>query len=113
MADSGSSRSDNSTDSPTIIPQALTSPISFLSATPPPDSSPAASLADPDVLARCLGPSVMLMSGVAGLVYLVVFWLSFVFSSVSPPAASRALVSRCARASPCASKLRHVRHLAR
>ena len=46
---------------PTMMPQALTSPISFLSATPPTDEvSPAASLAEPAVLLRCLGPSVML-----------------------------------------------------
>lgn len=50
--------------SPIIIPQALTSPISFLSATPPPDSFTAApSLADPAVLLRCLGPSVILLDG--------------------------------------------------
>lgn len=78
MADWGSSRSDNSTDLPTIIPQALTSPISFLSATPPPDSfSPAASLAEPDVLPRCLGPSVMLMARLGLPGFLVVFCLPF------------------------------------
>ncbi|TNN71990.1 hypothetical protein EYF80_017778 [Liparis tanakae] len=47
------------------MPQALTSPISFLSATsPPPDSfSPAASLEEPDVLLRFLAPSVMVPAG--------------------------------------------------
>lgn len=56
---------------PTMMPQALTSPISFLSATPPPDSfSAAASLAEPAVLLRCLAPSVILMA----------VYLSFLFS---------------------------------
>ena len=50
---------------PTMMPQALTSPISFFSATPPPPSfsapGVAASPLEPDALPRCLGPSVMVV----------------------------------------------------
>lgn len=58
------SRASRGRYSPTMMPHALTSPISFLSATPPPppDSCPAsvASL-EPAVLLRCLAPSVILL----------------------------------------------------
>ena len=44
------------------MPQALTSPISFFRATPPPESFPLSDGASPDdtaVPARCLGPSLI------------------------------------------------------
>lgn len=42
------------------MPQALTSPISFFRATPPPPASdPASPPLDSDVVPRCLGPSLI------------------------------------------------------
>lgn len=86
------------THSPTIMPQALTSPISFLSATPPPDSfSAAASLAEPEVLLRCLAPSVILM---AELGFFFFFFKKLDVVSSSAPDADPCV---CLASSPCVS----------